>query len=470
MADKSDRLTFYGGSIGRYLPLIAALVFVAIAAINQAKIDGYVIAFFAGNVIGLVFAKDQRKYSEAVINGLSKPMFSIIALAVIFAAVSGALVSNSGVIQTLAAYVVKAGLTERYFVGATFILACLISFSTGTSVGTYFVVAPILYPVGCLVGADPAFMIGSIVAGGAFGDNLAPISDTTIASSQTQGMDIGGVVRTRTQYSIPVAVIALILYLSIGPTGEKVLQSDVIEQVTAQVNPLSLLMLVVPVVIIALCLVRKHLITALSYGVLSGIVVSLIFGIYKPADLLSFPAPFAIEGIIPNGIMGCLATIAMLLMIFPLLGIMEANGVISDMAASIGRLAKSRKAAEFSIFLSTGILSMITGVISVAILAVGEFANKVGKKFNIHGYRRANLLDCTGIAFCFIVPWTVHAIVPAMLTSNIDMPGVTAVQPHVIPFHNFYSWVMLLMLIFAIVTGYGSKVEVQQAETTTTAG
>ena len=228
----------------------------------------------------MIFVKDDKAYGEAIVKGLGKPMFGVIVLAVILAAISGKLISGSGLVQTLAAYVVAAGFTGKLFVAATFLITCLLAFSTGTSVGTYFVVIPILFPVGVMAGVEPRFMIGAIVSGAAFGDNLGPISDTTIASSSTQEAELGRVVKTRTRYSLPAAAGAMLLFLLFSKTRES---GAVIEATGGtEMKPLSLVMLVVPVTIIVLCLLRKHLITALSYGILAGIVTGLVFGIYRP--------------------------------------------------------------------------------------------------------------------------------------------------------------------------------------------
>ena len=43
------------------------------------------------------------------------------------------------------------------------------------------------------------------ISGARFGDNLAPISDTTVASALTQGAPIGEVVRTRLKYALTAA-------------------------------------------------------------------------------------------------------------------------------------------------------------------------------------------------------------------------------------------------------------------------
>lgn len=54
-------------------------------------------------------------------------------------------------------------------------------------------------------------MCGAIISGSIFGDNIAPISDTTISSALTQEAKIGDVVRTRLPYAVTSAVISAIL-------------------------------------------------------------------------------------------------------------------------------------------------------------------------------------------------------------------------------------------------------------------
>lgn len=451
MEKKPKQVEFYLGRLGRLLPLLTACIIIIWAACNQSNVNGYVVAFFAAVVVGAVFAKDDQAYGAAIIHGLSKPMFSVIVLAVILAAISGKMISSSGMVQTIASYVVSAGLTGRFFVVATFVITCLLAFATGTSVGTYFVVIPILFPVGVMAGVAPEYMIGAIVSGAAFGDNLGPISDTTIASSTTQHADLGMVVKTRTRYSIPAAVGALILFFAFTKTTDaKVVLEGVKE---AAVKPVSLLMLVIPVVIITLCLMRKHLVVALSWGIVAGAVVGLISGIYSVSDFLAFPGGFSVEGLVITAITGTAGTICMLIGVFALTGVMEASGMFESVGSLLNRFSRSRKSAETTIVVSAGILSMITGVISVAIVALGDLVNEIGEKNGVDPCRRANLLDCTGCVFCFLSPWTVHCVIPAQQSAQFGENF--AVAPASIPLVNFYSICMLIVLIVAVFTGYG---------------
>lgn len=457
---KMQKLEFRLGGVGRIIPICAAAVIILYAAFHQSNVNGYVAAFFAAITVGVLFAKDGKAYGEAIVYGLSRPMFGVIVLAVILAAVSGKLIAGSGLIQTLAYYVINAGFSGKMFVAAVFIITCILAFSTGTSVGSYFVVIPILFPVGVLAGISPEYLIGAIVSGAAFGDNLGPISDTTIASSGTQKAELGGVVKSRTRYSIPAAIGALILFLIFTKTGNSIDSLSVNMELTPKLT--SLFMLIIPVVIIVLCLMRKHLITALSYGILSGIVVGLLTGIYSLGDIITFSGGFTVTGLVLDGILGTAGTVMMLIAAFALLGVMECSGLFEDVGRILLKHTGSARKAEGAIVLSVGILSMITGVISVAIVALGDIVREVGSKAGLDPYRRANLLDCTGCVFCFLAPWTVHCVIPAQLT--VQFGEEFSVAPQAIPFVNFYSICMLLILIISIITGYGRTYNIEEIQ------
>ena len=454
-----QRIEYRFGKAGSMAPLVAAAAMILWAALSQSNVNGYVLAFFTALVTGIIFTKDEKAYGEALVYGLCKPMFAVIVLAVILAAISGKLISSSGVVQTIAAYVVAAGFTGKLFVAASFLITCLLAFATGTSVGTYFVVIPILFPVGIMAGVAPEFMVGAIVSGAAFGDNLGPISDTTIASSATQHADLGMVVKTRTRYSLPAAAGALLLFLLFSRTTDA---TPVIGGADDPINPVSMVMLAVPVVIIVLCMMRKHLITALSWGILTGIAVGLISGIYTVENLIAFPGGFSVSGAIIDAITGTAGTVAMLIGVFALLGVLERSGFFEDVGALLMRLAKKERSTEATIVLSVGVLSMVTGVISVAIVALGDLINEIGEKAGVNRYRRANLMDCTGCVFCFLAPWTVHCVIPAQLTAQFGEGA--AVAPGSVPFVNYYSLCMLIMLVLVVVMGYGRKPPKEEAE------
>lgn len=161
------------------------------------------------------------------------------------------------------------------------------------------------------------------------------------------------------------------------------------------------------------------------------------------------------SGAVIDAISGTSGTVAMLVAVFSLLGVLECGGLFEDVKGLLERFAKKERSSEVTIVLSVGILSMVTGVISVAIVALGDLVNEIGERAGVNRYRRANLLDCTGCVFCFLAPWTVHCVIPAQLSAQFG-EGF-AVAPASVPFVNFYSLCMLAVLAAALLTGYGSK-------------
>lgn len=457
--ENEKRLEFRLGNFGRLIPLLIALAFIFWAAVSQSNISGYVVAFFMAIIFGVAFVKDEQGYGDAIVRGLTKPMFAIVALAVVLAAISGKLISASGVVQTIASYVVSVGFSGKLFAAATFIISCLLAFATGTSVGTYFVVIPILFPIGVMAGVDPVFMVGAVVSGAAFGDNLAPVSDITIASATTQGAEVGDVVRTRVKYAVPAALIALVCFLTLTKTNPN---PPVLEAAATTLRPMSLVMILVPVTIIILCLMNKHLLTALSWGVIVGVILGLVCGLFKVGDFLAFPGGFKVTGMIIESINGCIGTVAMLIAVFSLLGIMEASGLFKDIGANVSKFAKSERSGEVTIIASIGLLSMITGVMAVAIVAMGEIVKELGMKVGLDKYRRANLMDCSGCVFCFLAPWTVHSVIPAMLASQFG--EAFTIAPASVPFVNYYSIGMLAILIIMVITGYGRHSKIAESK------
>ncbi|MCL2122303.1 MAG: hypothetical protein FWH28_08665, partial [Clostridiales bacterium] len=405
--DQNKQLEFHLGAFGKFIPAVIAIIFIVIAGMNQSNVNGYVIAFFVAIVAGVPFAKNQLAYGEAVVSGLGRPIFSIISVAVILASICGRLVSQSGLIQTMATTVIQANFTGGLFSAFAFIVCCVLSMSTGTSVGTNIVSFPILFPVGVMTGVNPGFMAGALVSGALFGDNLAPISDTTIASAGSQNADMGGVVRTRVWYSLPAAVFVFIVQLLLGGRGGT-LSTEAMGELSY--NPLSFVMLAVPIVIITLCFLRKHLIVALAYGSLTGIIIGLASGLYQFSDIFNYPGGFSVGGHFVTAITGAAGTVMMLYGVFCLLGIMEKSGSIEIIGLKLIQLAKGVRGTETVIVLSIGVMAWITGVIAVGMVALGDVIAEMGEKVGINKYRRANLMDCGGIGLAALVPWTVHTV------------------------------------------------------------
>ena len=93
-----------------------------------------------------------------------------------------------------------------------FVVGGIISFSTGTSWGTFAILIPIGVPLIQSLGLPPSLVIAAILGGGVFGDHCSPISDTTCVSAIASGCDLLEHVKTQLPYALFGGAIALIAY------------------------------------------------------------------------------------------------------------------------------------------------------------------------------------------------------------------------------------------------------------------
>ena len=97
-----------------------------------------------------------------------------------------------------------------------FLLGAGMSFATGTSYGTFSIMVPIALPLAAATGISPELMFGAVIAGGLFGDNCSPISDSTIVTCIGAEVKIIDHVTTQLPYALLSAAITAAVFLLLG--------------------------------------------------------------------------------------------------------------------------------------------------------------------------------------------------------------------------------------------------------------
>jgi len=97
-----------------------------------------------------------------------------------------------------------------------FLAGALMSFTTGTSWGTFAILIPLGVPLIQTLGLPPSLVISAILGGGVFGDHCSPISDTTAVSAIASGCDLLEHVRTQLPYALVAGGITFLLYIAAG--------------------------------------------------------------------------------------------------------------------------------------------------------------------------------------------------------------------------------------------------------------
>lgn len=190
------------------------IFFIGKPMVNQA----FFAALLVGMFVALIRGMRLKDVLEGFIDGVKGVTIGaiIIGLAVTLGTVSSSLGTATFIVGSLGSVL------PPLILPASFLGICmLISFSTGTSLGTYAVVLPLAMPLAVEVAnlaqlSDPMLFLtlcfGAVVGGAVYGDNCSPISDTTILSSVATGCDLMDHVYTQLPMATLAAALAGVLY------------------------------------------------------------------------------------------------------------------------------------------------------------------------------------------------------------------------------------------------------------------
>ncbi len=121
-------ITYYGGKWVAFAPILLAIVGLIYIAVKQADVPEYWVVFLLPMIVCLFLAKDKTAYCEAIIEGATNKVGGILIMAVLLAGICGQLIETSGLVDTLAHYLIELNFLGNKFVAASFLLTCLIAF------------------------------------------------------------------------------------------------------------------------------------------------------------------------------------------------------------------------------------------------------------------------------------------------------------------------------------------------------
>ncbi len=119
----------------------------------------------------------------------------------------------------VAGLVQNSGIPIQLLAPMIFVIACFLSFATGTAWGTFGILIPIVISI-CEIAAPELIItcLSAVLAGSVFGDHCSPISDTTILSSTGSQCDHLKHVGTQIPYAMTVGVCCVVGYIVAGFT------------------------------------------------------------------------------------------------------------------------------------------------------------------------------------------------------------------------------------------------------------
>lgn len=460
------RLSFYGG-----LPMvaIAPVIFVIGAVLNLQFLEVFDIsALVAAGLVGLLvaslFARSYGSYWASALSGITSPSSVNLLLILLVVSLISALLKETQLSSGFVWLASQVGFGGHVFVTITFLVVCVVAAATGSSLGTMFTAFPVFFPAGLELGAHPALLAGAILSGCLFGDNVAPISDSTIVSATTQQFrnragtaEVGQIVRTRLKYSLVAAGLAAAGYLIASPLLSDVSKTTALSTPTGDASTLFML---VPVgLLLWVAIWKRDIFLAVTVGIVSGVVVGLISWHLTLAGIISAGEENSASGFLADGINGMLPLIGLSIIIFAMVGTFQAAGLFDWIIHSLERFGVSASPVKAELFIfggsiaTTGIFASINGP---AMLMFGPVADRIGAAANIHPYRRSNVMDCGALGLGSAMPVVSTFLLIASQLTGLEGGGVSALEVFAV---CFYPLALTATMLFAVISGWGRAFE-----------
>lgn len=361
---------------------------------------------------------------ELLLRGMGDP--NIVLMCLIFL-LAGAFAYVSSAIGAVDA-VVSIGLSavpSALVLPGLFVLSGLIALAIGTSMGTIAAVVPIALGVADASGLAPALVVGTVIGGAMFGDNLSIISDTTIAATRTQGAQMRDKFRENVRIAVPVAAVTAVVLGLLGAASP------------IETGPSGSAWLMGPyLLVLVLAVAGVNVLVVLSLG----IVLAGAFGAVFADDY----GPVAFVGDIWSGFEGMTEILLLSLLIGGLAALTKAGGGLDWLAQAIGRLARGRRgrrAGEFSIAALSATADVFTANNTVAILVSGSVARDIAETHGISPRRAASVLDIFACVAQGVLPYGAQILLAASLS---------AVSPLALAGSVYYCWLLAIATIVFI--------------------
>lgn len=294
--------------------------------------------------------------------------------------------------------VVNAGLSlvpAQFLLPGLFVISALVATAMGTSMGTIGALAPIAVGLSTQAQLEPALVAGVLLSGAIFGDNLSIISDTTIASTRTQGAQMKDKFRENLKIALPAALVTLVLFAVL-----------VQSQTEVTVKEFSWTGVLPYAAILILAVAGMNVFAVLLLGLLLAALQGAVFADYQLANL----GKDIYKGF------GSMQEIFLLSMLVGALGeFVKQQGGLQYLSSHVTALAlklklAGNKAQQLAIAALAFVSNLCIANNTVAIVVTGDVSKDIAQHHQITPKRSASLLDVFACIAQGLVPYGAQAL------------------------------------------------------------
>lgn len=375
----------------------------------------------AGLAVALILGyKDINAQLKTIITGIGNETVILMCLIFLLAGAFSAVTQSMGGVNAT----VNMGLhflPSKLLLPGLFLIACFISFSMGTSMGTISTIVPIAIGIASKTGLDLSLTIGAVIGGSMFGDNLSIISDTTIAATSTQGCDMRSKMHANLKIAIPAAVATTILLFFLNESTTTSMQEF----------DFSFIKTLPYLAVFILALAGINVIAVLMIGI----------GLAALIGLTTNSFDFIILGkSIYDGFLSMSEVFYLTFIISGLAAIAIQNGGLQFLLDRLKILIKNKRSAEIGIASFISFADVCIANNTIAILVTGDMVKHIAQHYKISAARAASIIDIFSCVWQGLIPYGAQLLLAGALANLSPFQIIPAI------------WYPMILGFFAILT------------------
>ena len=381
------------------------------------------VAFLVSSAAALCLNRKEKlsQKIELFAFGMGHRDIMIMCLVFVLAGAFTATAKAAGGVEAAVA-VARAFIPSQFMLSGLFVVSGCISLAMGTSCGTIAAMIPIAVSLSQNLGLDAHFAAGAVVGGAMFGDNLSLISDTTIAATRTQGVEMRDKMLCNLKIVALPALVCVCLYaLPMFSTPVAVVSETSALTVERWIKVLPYVFLFT----LGLCV--QNVMGLLFVGTILNLLIGCAYGNFSLLDAFT---------LIGDGTTEMAPTLIISLLAGGMLALVRYNGGIEFVISSTGRWIKSRRTCELGICFLTGLMNLFTANNTIAIITSGQLAKELGHRYGVDPKRIASLLDTTSCIVQGLLPYGAQILIATGLSTAVQLSAFDIVRG------SFYPYLM----------------------------
>jgi Na+/H+ antiporter NhaC len=261
-----------------------------------------------------------------------------------------------------------------------------------------------------------------------FGDNLSMISDTTIAATSSQKVQLRDKFKVNVWIAVPAAIITILIYIFSSHDSQSIEYKDY-----------DLWLILPYVAVFLLAFSRLHVLAVLTLGVVLSGLIGLV--VRPNFDLLQLNTS------IYDGFVSMFEVALLSMFLGGLSALMQKEGGLQwliERIYSVTRLLKvgRQRAGELGISFLVLFANLFVANNTVAIILSGDMAREVAKEYGVDPKRAAALMDIFSCIVQGLIPYGAQLLLACSIAklSPVELIG-----------NIYYCWVLAIFAILAIV-------------------